>query len=128
MLSTKYRRKIIDEGMGKYLELKSRAIEEHYPKMRIQEFNYDKDHVHLLVSIPPSSKVGDFVRIYKTNTSRGIKERFQFLKEVYWGQDGIWSDGYFVSTVGINESVIRKYIEEQGKEDAGQTGFLFEIN
>ena len=114
--------------MGKYLELKSRDIADHYPKVRIQEFNHDKDHVHMLVSIPPSMKVGDFVRVFKCNTSRGIKERFQFLKEVYWGQDGIWSDGYFVSTVGINESVIRRYIEEQGKEDAGQTVLLFETD
>jgi REP element-mobilizing transposase RayT len=41
------------------------------------------------------------------------------LKEVYWGSDGIWSDSYFASTVGVNE-VIRRYIEQQGKEDAGQ--------
>jgi len=39
---------------------------------------------------------------------------------VYWGTDGIWSDGYFVSTVGINEAIIRKYIENQAKEDSGQ--------
>ena len=114
--------------MKKYLELKSREIEEHYPKARVHEFNSDRDHVHMLVSIPPSMKVGDYVRIWKSNTSRGIKERFKFLREVYWGQDGIWSEGYFVSTVGINESVIRRYIEEQGKEDVGQTGILFEIS
>lgn len=42
--------------------------------------------------------------------------RFPFLKKVYWGADGIWSDSYFVSTVGINEKVIRSYIERQGQE------------
>ncbi len=46
--------------------------------------------------------------------------KFPFLDKVYWGVEGIWSIGYFVSTVGINESVIRKYIEMQGKEDRGQ--------
>ena len=71
--------------------------------------------------------VGSVVRIIKTNTARGIKEQFPFLKQVYWGSDGIWSEGYFASTVGVNESVIKKYIENQGREDAGQTASrLFE--
>jgi len=42
------------------------------------------------------------------------------MKEVYWGTDAIWSTGFFVSTVGINEQIIRRYIEQQGKEDTGQ--------
>ena len=40
--------------------------------------------------------------------------------KAYWGADGIWSDGYFVSTVGIDEVVIKRYIEKQGQEDSGQ--------
>jgi len=55
-----------------------------------------------------------------------IKTTFIFLKDVYWGTGSIWSEGYFVSTVGINEQAIKKYIEEQGKKDSGQT--LFELN
>jgi len=42
------------------------------------------------------------------------------LDKAYWDDKGIWGKGYFVSTVGINEEIIRKYIELQGKEDAGQ--------
>jgi putative transposase len=42
------------------------------------------------------------------------------MRKAYWGVDGIWSDGYFVSTVGLNEEMIRKYIEKQGHEDRGQ--------
>jgi len=49
-----------------------------------------------------------------------LKEKFAFLKKVCWGDDDIWSDGYFDSTVGINGAVIRKYIERQGNEDSGQ--------
>lgn len=37
--------------------------------------------------------------------------KFPFLKKVYWGTDGIWSEGHFVSTVGVNEEIIKKYIE-----------------
>ncbi len=64
--------------------------------------------------------VGNAVRIIKANTARSIRQKFPILRKVYWGSEGIWSDGYFVSTIGINESIIRRYIEEQGKEDAGQ--------
>ena len=64
--------------------------------------------------------ISQVVRIIKSNTSKDLKKKFVFLKDVYWGTDGIWSDGYFVSTVGINEEVIKKYIEQQGREDSGQ--------
>jgi putative transposase len=70
--------------------------------------------------------IGKAVGIIKQNMSQHLKQKFPFLKEVYWGTDAIWSEGYFVSTVGIHDAVIRKYIENQGKKDAGQT--LFEID
>lgn len=74
----------------------------------------------MLISIPPSMSVGSVVRIIKTNTSRQMREEYAFLKKTYFRHDGIWSDGYFVSTAGIDESVIRKYIEHQGKKDLGR--------
>jgi len=50
----------------------------------------------------------------------GVHYGFEYMRKTYWGVDGIWSDGYFVSTVGLNEEMIRKYIEKQGHEDRGQ--------
>ena len=79
----------------------------------------------MLVSIPPTMTVGKAVGLIKQNTAKELKQKFPFLKEVYWGTEAIWSEGYFVSTVGINDKVIKAYIENQGKKDAGQT--LFEI-
>jgi putative transposase len=60
------------------------------------------------------------VRALKSVTAKALNEKFPHLKKVYWGTDSIWSAGYFVSTVGINEEIIRRYIENQGKDDAGQ--------
>ena len=120
VLSTKYRRQIFNEGIGEYLASKLEEIKKYYPELSFEKFNHDKDHIHLLVSIPPKMSVGSVVRIIKANTSKGMKERFPFLKKVYWGTDGIWSEGYFVSTTGINEAIIRKYIDAQGKEDVGR--------
>ena len=49
------------------------------------------------------------------------------MRKAYWGIDGIWSDGYFVSTIGINEKVIARYIENQGREDMGQAQLALDL-
>lgn len=100
--------------------LRIEEIQKHYPEIVVEEANAEPDHLHVLVSIPPKMSVSSFVNVLKTNTANGLKGKFEFLKKLYWGTKSIWSIGYFVSTVGINESVIRKYIEFQGKEDTGQ--------
>ncbi|MCB2081569.1 MAG: IS200/IS605 family transposase [Hyphomicrobiales bacterium] len=120
VISTKYRRKIFNDGVFAFIRKKLEGIRKHYPELVFVETNHDRDHIHLLLSVPPKMSISSVVRIIKANTSRGIKQSFPFLKKVYWGTDGIWSDGYFVSTVGIDNAVIRKYIEHQGEEDSGQ--------
>src|SRR4030043_680072 len=117
---TKYRRKIFNDGVFAYVELKLKDISDHYPFIVFKEVNHGQDHIHLLVSIPPTQSVGKIIGIIKINIARELKKKFPFLKEVYWGTDSIWSEGYFVSTTGIDEQIIKKYIEFQGREDAGQ--------
>jgi len=85
-----------------------REIRQYYPDLEFVEVQHDPDHLQLLVGI------------IKANTSKRLKEKFPFLRKVYWGTVGIWSDGYFVSTVGVDEAVIQRYIEHQGQEDSGQ--------
>ena len=120
VLVSKYRKKIFNEGIFAYFETKLLEIRKHYPLIEIKTVNHDKDHIHFLISIPPTMSVGSAVRIIKSNTARVLKQKFPFLKDAYWGTDGIWSDGYFATTVGINEQMIRQYIEQQGQEDTGQ--------
>lgn len=124
VLPTKYRREIFNKGITEYIKLKIQEIKKYYPELDFEKVSTDKDHLHLLASIPPKMSVGSVVRIIKANTSRELKQKFPFLKQVYWGADGIWSEGYFVSTTGINEEVIKKYIDAQQKEDLGQTKFV----
>lgn len=117
---TKYRYKIFNEGVFAYLEDILKRIKEYYPEIDILEVNHDIDHIHMLVSIPPKLSVGEVVRIIKANTSRALRTKFDYLKKLYWGKNAIWSEGYFVSTVGINEATIKNYIKQQGSEDLGQ--------
>ncbi len=126
VLPTKYRRKIFNDGIFVYFQERLRRVLRLYPQLEVSEQGHDRDHIHLLVGIPPSMSVSDCVRVLKSYLSRDVKKRFKFLQYVYYGTDGIWSDGYFVSTVGINEKQIRRYIEMQGKKDFGQTMQLFE--
>ena len=111
VISTKYRKKLFNEGIFEYFKIRLAEISEHYPQIYIKEVNHDQDHLHLLISIPPTMSVGKVVGLIKQNTARELKQKFAFLKQVYWGTDSVWSEGYFVSTVGINERIIQKYIE-----------------
>jgi len=74
------------------------------------------DHVHILVSIPPKMSVSSFVGYLKGKSSMMIFEYHANLKYKY-GNRHFWSDGYYVSTVGLNEETVRKYIAEQEKDD-----------
>jgi len=120
VLPTKYRRPVFNDGVLAYLKTKLLEITKYYPEIEFKATNHDKDHIHMQISIPPKMSVGSVVRVIKANTSRGLKQKFPFLKNVYWGTDGIWSEGYFVSTTGINDEVITQYICMQGAEDSGR--------
>ena len=123
ILVTKYRKELFNEGVFAYLKIKLTEVSSHYPLIKIKTVNHDKDHIHLLLSLPPTIAVGKVVGIIKQNTAKELKQKFQFIKQSYWGTDSMWSEGYFVTTVGANESIIKKYIENQGKKDLGQTLF-----
>jgi putative transposase len=126
VLVTKYRKKLFNEGIFTYFDKKLAEITEHYPLVQFKKVNHDQDHIHMLVSIPPTMRVGQVVGLIKQNTSRGLKQKFPFIKQTYWGTDAVWSEGYYVTTVGADEAAIQKYIEEQGKKDAGQTKFVID--
>ena len=123
---TKYRRKIFNEGVQAYLVETLKSLPKHRPDLIVKEINTDQDHIHLLVSIPPTETVGSVVRLLKSNTAKALNDKFPDLRKVYWGTRSIWSAGYFVSTVGVNEEIIRRYIQNQGKEDAGQASLVLD--
>lgn len=126
VIVTKYRKKIFNEGIFAYFKIKLAEITEHYPLIRFKEINHDKDHLHMLISIPPTINVGKAVGIIKQNTARELKQKFSFLKSIYWGTESIWSEGYFVTTIGINQKIIQQYIANQGNKDSGQIQLEFE--
>jgi putative transposase len=116
---TRYRRKILNSGVREYLETKLREARKYYPDWEYVAIGIAEDHIHLHRVIPPKYAVSMVVETLKENTSRELCQKFRFLKQVYWDNEGIWSKGFFVATVGINEAIIRKYVQQQEKEDTG---------
>ena len=74
------------------------------------------DHVHMLVSIPPKISVSSFMRYLKGKSELMIFDRHANLKYKFRNRH-FWAEGFYVSTVGINEATIKKYIQDQQKED-----------
>lgn len=87
--------------------------------------NTDEDHVHLQIEIPPNIAISDAVSKLKSLSSQYLKKKFKFIREMYLEKDGIWSVGYFSSTVGLNEAQVSRYIEWQGRKDKPQRSRLF---
>ena len=81
--------------------------------------------MHLQIEIAPNLSVAAAVQILKSLTSAHLKKHFKFIDKMYPG-GGIWSVGYFSSTIRLNEEQIKRYIEYQGKVDyPRQSGFEF---
>ena len=81
VLATKYRRKIFNDGTFSFFKKCVENIARHCPPIKILEVNHDRDHVHMLISIPPTMSVGNVVRTIKCNTSRRMREEYAFLKK-----------------------------------------------
>lgn len=113
---TKYRRKIIKPYVKKELVRSLYKTQRRHPAWFFHEINTDQDHVHLLIEIPPTDAVSKVVKELKSESSKHLRKCFPFIRKMS-DETAVWSIGYYVSTVGLNEQNIRKYIERQGKHD-----------
>ncbi|MBW1936745.1 MAG: IS200/IS605 family transposase [Deltaproteobacteria bacterium] len=116
----RYRHKVLVKGVDKYLLKKMDEIRKVYPEIEYVQRNIQPDHVHIVLSFPPRYSIAKVVQIIKSNTGKAMREKFDFLRKRYYGRGGIWSAGYFVSTVGLDEKLIERYVRYQEKEDLGQ--------
>jgi putative transposase len=115
VFTPKYRRKVIYNQIRKDIGEILRTLCQ-YKGIEVHEGHLMPDHVHLLVSIPPKYSVSSVMGYLKGKRALTIFERHANLKYKY-GNRHFWCEGYYVSTVGLNEETIRKYIEEQEQRD-----------
>ena len=115
VFAPKYRRQII---YGKYKVEIGKILRQlcEYKGVEIHEAEACKDHIHMLVSIPPKHSVSQIMGYVKGKSSLMIFERFANLKYKY-GNRHFWCRGYYVSTVGRNKKTIEAYIRNQLQQD-----------
>jgi putative transposase len=115
----KYRKRVLKGDLKAFLVVRLGEIHTYHPDVEVERFSIQADHVHLVTVIPPKYAVSAIVGKIKANTSREIRQRFPWVKKMYWRNE-FWPEGFFSSTVGIDEAVIRRYVEFQEKVDKGQ--------
>src|SRR3989344_4949098 len=123
---TKYRKKVLRDDIGFRLREIIRQICS-TEKVDILKGAIGPDHIHLLLQIPPYISVSRIVQHLKGESSRKLQMEFPQLQQQFWGQH-LWAIGYFCSTTGtVTDSIIKKYIEDQGKheEDEDKTFLVF---
>ena len=74
----------------------------------------------MIMVIPPKYAVSDVIGRMKGMTAGQIRKKFAWLKKLYWKENVVWSTGYFVTTIDIDEDKVMKYIRWQESQDSGQ--------
>ena len=122
VLVVKYRRKVFNSNISS----RAKEIFEYIaPKYNItlEEWNHDRDHVHILFKAHPNTEISKFINAYKSASSRLLKKEFPEIREKLW-KETFWSQSFcLLTTGGTPIEVIRKYIETQGQIDRRRKEF-----
>ena len=116
---TKWRKPVITDEIGDFMVATARRLCDGYGGELIAG-ETDRDHIHLLVSLPPNTNVSVFVRSIKTQLSREMRKRFpEQIKQYIYGDDtSFWSRSYFIATTGsVSLETVKQYIESQRSEE-----------
>jgi putative transposase len=113
----KYRYKIFaDEKMREFAHRQVYKLIEQKDHIEIIELNVQSDHVHVILSIAPKYSVSNVMGFLKGKLALNLFRNFEQLGKKYWGRH-LWARGYCVTTVGLNEENVRKYVKFQEKQD-----------
>lgn len=115
---TKYRKKVLRKDVGERLRDLCRQISTDLG-VEILSGVVSKDHVHMMVSMPPQVSVSKLVQKLKGKSSYKLQREFASLRKEYWGQR-MWARGYFACSTGnVTDEMIKKYLEhhQEGEDD-----------
>jgi len=121
----KYRRRILNPGVQGYIRKLFPKVMRGLPECEILAYHMGRDHIHLVMIIPPKYAVSDVVGKIKGMTASHLRKKFSWLSDVYWKENVVWSPGFFVSTVGVDEAKIMRYVQWQQTQDLGQAKLEF---
>ena len=111
----KYRQKVINDEISEYLKHRFVVVGQAYG-INLQEWNHDKDHVHVLFREKHHKAMTKFLNAYKSSSSRMVKKQFPEIKQYLW-KSAFWTQSYcLISTGGAPLEVVKRYIESQGRK------------
>ena len=116
----KYRRRILNPGIRSYFRRLLPKLLRSMPGVELKSIGFDQDHLHMVMVIPPKYSIASVMGRLKSQSASALRRAHPWLKKVYWKENIVWSPGYFVSSVGIDEETIKRYVEHQGNQDSGQ--------
>ncbi len=115
VLVIKYRKQVLNDDISNRLKEIFEYISPNY-NITLEEWEHDKDHVHVLFKAHPNSELSKFINSYKSASSRLVKKEFPTIKQKLW-KEYFWSRSYcLITTGGSTIDVVRRYIENQKKE------------
>jgi putative transposase len=112
----KYRYRIFADQIGEYAKQQVYQLARQKDLVEVEELNVQPDHVHAILSIPPKYAISDMMGFLKGKMALNLFHRYQKFGKQYWGRH-LWSRGYCVSTIGLDENQIRKYVRWQERND-----------
>ena len=112
----KYRFKIFKDEIGRYAKQQIYILCSQKELLEVLELNVQKDHIHIVMSIPPKYSISTVMGFIKGKLALKLFYKYEKLGKKYWGRH-LWTRGYCVSTVGLDEEQIRKYVKWQGDQE-----------
>ena len=116
VLVVKYRRQVFDDGISSMAKEILEYIAPNY-NITLEEWNHDKDHIHILFRAHPNTEISKFINAYKSASSRLLKKEFPQIRQKLW-KERFWSQSFcLLTTGGTPIRVLKKYIESQGEKE-----------
>ena len=112
----KYRYRILKEDIAEYARQQIYQLCKQKELVEVLELNVKPDHIHLVMSIPPKYSVSNVMGYLKGKLALRLFDKYEHLGRRYWGRH-LWSRGYCVSTIGLDEEKIRQYVKWQNQHD-----------
>ena len=116
VFTPKYRYRVLTGLIQTFVEHDIRVISQ-WKEVEIEELSIQADHIHMVCSIPPKLSISDFMGVLKGKLAIKLFQTYPEMKrKPYWGNH-FWADGYFVSTVGLDADMIKRYVKYQEHEE-----------
>ena len=112
----KYRYRVLEGEIGDFVKNQVYSLSRQRELVNVMEINVQPDHIHTVMSIPPKYSVSEIMGYVKGKISLNMFHRYEKFGKRFWGRH-LWSRGYCVSTVGLNEEEIRKYVRWQENQE-----------